>query len=301
MKQIEIGNYIFDIKDYHCCSVEDGMYYPKEDGKLWLYINITDVCNGSCSFCINPGKKQGRSTIDLEQLKERLIAIKDNLGGISITGGEPFLDLELLDSVMDVIIEVMGHSVEIDTVTNGVNFTSLPNLRHIDDFDSIHLSRHCIFDKDNCKLFGFTTVSSHQIKETILKLKDPGKVVFNCTLQKGCVDSIESVAEYLEMAANLGVQNTSFIGLSQCNDYCKEYFVNPACIDFESDSRFHIWNRFKDYDYCYCSSGDYDAKERSVRFYYRCFGQSKAKYARQLVYTSDNRLLAGFDGEEIIF
>ena len=27
------------------------------DGKLWLYVNVTDICNGSCPFCINPCTK----------------------------------------------------------------------------------------------------------------------------------------------------------------------------------------------------------------------------------------------------
>lgn len=300
MKQISIGNHVFDIKDYHCCSLDDGEYYPKEDGKLWLYVNITDVCNGYCPFCINPGKKQGKSPINLSRFSEVLDEVKDKIYGISITGGEPFLDINLLDSLMDVVIEVMGHSVEIDTVTNGVNFKDIPKLRHIDDFDSIHLSRHCVDDAGNSKLFGFNTTNIQTIKETLEQLKDPGKIVFNCSLQKGCVDSTEKVIDYLEMAAFIGVKNTSFIGLSKCNEYCKEHFVDPGDIDFQISDRFHIWNQFQDYGYCKCSSGNYDAKDKSVRFYYRCLGNGKAPYARQLVYTADNRLLAGFGGEEIL-
>ena len=71
--------------------------------------------------------------------------------------------------------------------------------------------------------------------------------------------------------------------------------------DVLNDTRFHRWNEFKDHKYCCCSTGNYDAKERSIRFYYRGIGTEKAPYARQLVYTADDRLLAGFGGKEIRF
>lgn len=220
---------------------------------------------------------------------------------MTLTGGEPFLDLELLTETMEVVVDVMGDSVEIDTVTNGVNFQQIPSFKYLDYFDSIHLSRHSVDDDENNKLFGFETVSISQIKDTLIRLSDPGKIVLNCVLQKGYTDSVEKITEYLEMAADIGIGNTSFIGLSKCNDYCREHFVDPQSVDFESDSRFHAWNHYKDYDYCSCSSGSYNAKARTVRYYYRCLGTTKVPYARQLVYDSDNKLYAGYGGEEILF
>ena len=107
------------------------------------------------------------------------------------------------------------------------------------------------------------------------------------------------MAEYLEMAAQTGVRNTSFISLIPANDYCIEQFVHPDSLHLEKDERFRIWNRFHDHDFCSCSSGDYKAASGWVRFYYRAPGRAAVPYARQLVYTADNRLLAGFGGPSI--
>ena len=130
-------------------------------------------------------------------------------------------------------------------------------------------------------------------------MQDPGKVVFNCILHKDGIHSVDGMAEYLEMAAQTGVRNTSFISLIPANDYCREQFVHPDSLHLEKDERFRIWNRFHDHDFCSCSSGDYKAASGWVRFYYRAPGRAAVPYARQLVYTADNRLLAGFGGPSI--
>lgn len=299
MKRITIGNCNLNVKDYYCKSDKDGIYYPNEECRLWLYINLTDVCNGSCPFCINPCRKQGESPIDVTKLLETLKKLRGKISGISITGGEPFLNPKLFEECMEAVVLTMEQTIEIDTVTNGTNFELIPGMRNIERLNSIHLSRHATDDEDNARIFGFKTPGMSEIESTINKLKDRGKIVLNCTLQKGYVDNVAKIAEYLEKAAEVGIENTSFIGLLKCNEYCEQYYVNPAEIELEKDERFHIWNYFSDYEYCRCYNGTYSAKAGNVRFYGRCPKNVKPAYTRQLVYTADNRLLCGFAGEEI--
>ncbi len=209
------------------------------------------------------------------------------------------LSPDILDEVVSIIDDVFRHTVEIDVATNGTNISAIPKMKHLSSIDTIHISRHHIGDAENRQLMGFDVPSAEKLKMMISQLDDPGKIVFNCVLMKEGIDSASKMAEYLEFASSIGVQNTSFIGLSICNPYCESHYIDPAKIDLSVDSRFHIWNRYQDHEYCSCSSGHYEAASGATRFYYRRMGSKKAPYARQLVYTADNRLLAGFNGAEI--
>ena len=297
MKRLTIGSHVFEIKDYYC---DDGNgYIPKEDGNLWLYVNIADVCNAHCPFCINPCRSEGDTSFDINSFRDTLYQIRNQISGISITGGEPMLFPELVDDVISTVAEVFDHYIETDIVTNGFNFRKVRELKHLDRLDSVHLSRHMIHDADNNKVFGIPVASVEEIRDVVSSLSDPAKVTFNCILMKNGINSVERISEYLEFAADVNISNTSFIGMAPANNFCIENYVDPAGFDFSTDSRFEIWNRLKDHDFCKCSSGCYQAGNRSVRFYYRCIGSKRAEYARQLVYTADNRLLAGFNGKEI--
>ena len=299
MKAIKIGDQELNIKDYFCAHDDD--YISREDGKLWLYVNLTDICNGSCPFCINPAVGHGANTVDPLLFRDVLSQIRAYVYGVSITGGEPFLFPALANEVIGIVHEVCGISVEKDIVTNGTNFNDVMSdldLRHL---DSVHLSRHMITDADNDKIFGFTTARARDISEVLMKMDDPALIVLNCVMMSGGVDSTERMSDFLEFASELGVRNVSFIGLSRHNRFCSEHYFDPDKMEISEDSRFHVWNKYCDHEYCSCSSGSYDAKNGSIRFYYRRVGAEKAPYARQLVYTADNRLLAGFAGKEIRF
>ena len=297
MNSVWIGKQAISIKDYYC-DAGNG-YIHRGDGKLWLYVNITDKCNGKCPFCINPSCAQGNNPFNLNRLKKILPVLRDYVYGVSITGGEPMLDPHLMDDTVKAVVDVFDHSVEIDIVTNGTNLTWIPSLSQLKSIDSIHLSRHRIDDEENRGVLGFEAPSSKDIRQVLDHLEDPGKIVLNCVLMRDGVDSAEKLSEYLEWSADLGIQNTSFIGLSRCNDYCTAHYVDPEGLDLSANPHFRIWNHVRDHDFCSCSSGSYQARKGCIRFYYRRLGSTVAWYTRQLVYAADNRLLAGFGGKEI--
>jgi len=300
MKELQIGNRNIKVKDYYCVA-SDGEYIARNDNKLWLYINITDICNAKCPFCVNPSRASGNNLFSIEILKQTLEKISPFVYGVSITGGEPMLYPELVDEAALTVTDIMGTSVELDLVTNGTTLNKILELRMLDRFESVHISRHKTDDIENAMLIGAKTPTINDIKTLILRLDDPAKIVLNCVMQKNMVSNVQEMAEYLEMAAWAGVKNTSFVGFFMANQFCEDNYVSPASIDLSHDKRFRIWNKFNDYDFCSCSSGDYSAENGSVRFYYRCPCKRGADYCRQLVYTADNRLLDGFGGREIVF
>ena len=208
---------------------------------------------------------------------------------------------ETVNSVIEAVKEICESSTEIDMVTNSTSFTKIHELIDIEKLDSIHLSRHCIKDEDNNQLFGFQTESAFNIAAVLNTLEDLAMIVLNCVLQKTGISSTEDVIDYLEFASSLGIRNVCFIGMSRLNEYCETNYADPAEINFTQEKGFHIWNAYRDHDFCSCSSGSYDAEKGSIRFYYRRIGENSAPYSRQLVYTADNQLLAGFSGTEIRF
>ena len=286
-----------NIKDYYCS--QDELYIEKKDGKLWLYVNVSDLCPCSCPFCVNPCWKNGENLFDLIRYRDVLTQIKDVVYGVSFTGGEPLLFPEQLGDALKITNEIIGPDVELDLTTCGIGLERFLKEQASDLLFSIHISRHLVNDDANRKLMGANTPGVSELKSIVRNMREPGRVVLNCVLHKDGVHSTESMAVYLEMAAEIGVTNTSFIGLINANNFCREQYIDPRNLHPEKDARFRVWNQFHDHSFCNCSSGDYEATAGWVRFYYRSPGKEAAPYARQLVYTADNKLLAGFGGEVI--
>lgn len=294
MREITIGKTVVAVKDYECA--QDGDYIPKKEPRLWLYVNLTDACPAACPFCVHA---PDGGTFDIKRFERTLRWVAPHIRGISLTGGEPMLDKGLVEDAVCVINKWVPRETEVDLVTNGVNIAALPELIGIGRFAVLHVSRHAADDTANRRLMRWPQApSAAQIGEVFSALKDPGMTVLNCVLQAGGIHDLPSVIDYLEFAASLGAANVSFIGMFRANAFCGQNYVSPAAIPFESDARFHIWNRFCDHGYCSCSSGDYHAKAGWIRFYYRCPGDEPAPdYCRQLVYGADNRLRTGFGKE----
>lgn len=119
---------------------------------------------------------------------------------------------KLVDDVAMIVTDIMGTNIELDLVTNGTNWDEIPQLKMIDRFESVHISRHRIDDEGNAVLMGVKTPTIKEIKELVCKLDDPAKVVLNCVMQKNGVSNALEMADYLEMAAWAGVKNISFVG-----------------------------------------------------------------------------------------
>lgn len=298
MKEIIIGGRPLKIKDYHC-ALPGQEPLPRDDARLWLYIHLTDRCNARCPFCVNPAGDSRQTPFSPDRLRDTLRRVAPYVYGVSLTGGEPMLSPELVDDAARAVCGVFPDEVELDLVTNGTNLSMLPRLRMLDRFESVHISRHGTGDEENARLMGFAAPSLREIANVVSALTDPAKIVLNCVLQNPGIHDRPGLCQYLEAAAGAGVRNVSFVGFFMANAYCREHYVSPAKIDVSGDARFRLWTHFHDYDFCSCRGGDYLSRHGPIRFYYRCPGPASPDYCRQLVYTADNRLTAGFGGPEL--
>ena len=300
MREIQFGRQTVLAKDYECSQNE--IYVPKEQIRLWLYINLKDACPAGCPFCVHASAHQNSGHLNPDRLRQVLSIIAPQISGVSLTGGEPMLDLPLLEDVIAVLQESVLPSIDLDIVTNGCRLETLPALRGIDRFATIHVSRHAVDDETNAALMNWQDAPTrHLLQEVFADIHDPGAIVLNCVLQKRGVHDLDSAMRYLEMAAEIGAANVSFIGMFPVNDYCRDHYVFPGSFDFQADQRFQIWNQFHDYDYCRCTTGDYRANRRYIRFYCRCPGEKLAPtYCRQLVYGADDKLRQGFGPAAVI-
>lgn len=293
MRKIRIGKTELTVIDYECS--QDGRYLLKEQLRLWLYVILTDSCNAACPFCVNPSKTSGNA-FDVATFSLTLERIVPFISGISLTGGEPMLDTRLVEDVVAVVREKVDPSIELDLVTNGTNLNKLPDLKGLERFTTIHLSRHAPDDATNRQLMRWKKApSSREIEDVFKALPDSGCTVLNCVLQHSGVHDIHTASAYLEFAAEIGAANVSFIGMFPSNVYCRERYVSPLTLGIHADDRYTTWNNFHDHEFCHCSTGDYRAKRGYIRFYYRCPSLfEKPDYCRQLVYGSDNVLRQGF-------
>lgn len=315
MLEIKLNNIKLPVKDYYCNPCGDNFqedsryqYIKKDTATLWLYVNVTDSCNASCEFCVNHSNTHtAHSYVDPEHYSRTLQQILPYIHGVSFTGGEPMLNPQLLNTLIQETEQLVSDDVEIDLATNGTSLKQLVSLECFDRITSVHISRHSIDQNINDHLMHISSPTQDEIKEFLSMIKDPGKVVFNCVLQKGGVATLENVADYLDFAIETGISNTSFIGMFQANEYCRQHYVSPGNLPIVSDRgvlewnqihpdrQFYIWNRFGDYEYCHCLSGSYENKHGGTRFYFRCPGTvTPPDYCRQLVYTADNVLQDGF-------
>ncbi|MGN1022754.1 MAG: radical SAM protein [Lachnospiraceae bacterium] len=301
MRELGIFDRSIPVKDYYCSAADEDFYQPMREPKLWLYINVTDRCNGSCRFCVNHSNKSGGTRtahVDPAKLSPVLTALLPHLSGVSLTGGEPTLAKDAFAEVLQVVRKQVPQNIMLNLATNGTGMEKLQQEGLFDSFSSIHISRHAVSDEKNREIMGAASPSTGDLKQLLAKAEDPGVFVLNCVLQKGGVETAEDLCAYLEMAAGIGIQNVSFIGMFLANSYCREHYVSPAKLaeDVFARQGFRLWNHQKDHRFCSCLTGDYHARSRWIRFYFRCPGTEKADYVRQLLYTADNRLLQGFGG-----
>lgn len=286
MKEIKIGSTSLKVKDYYCSRNQGGNYLSKADDKLWLYVNLTSMCNLNCKFCVNPNNDRNE-VIDLDKFKAILTTIKDNISGVSFTGGEPTLFMDLLDKAVAITRCIVGDDVSIYIVTNGTNLSGLLKMESLKYLYDIHISLHSADDN----LFDMSL-------SDFVHALDDNNVVLNCILKDDGVNSVEEIIKYLEFATKNNVTNVSFINLIKANNYCRNNYIDSSKLKL-SDERIKVITERYDYNYCHCCNYIYEDGDKYVRFYIRFPSNAQCPYTRQMVYDSDNKLKAGFNGKVI--
>ncbi|WP_026653959.1 radical SAM protein [Butyrivibrio proteoclasticus] len=294
-KEITIKNYI--------CAKDGGQYMEKpEDPKLQFSIIPTEVCGCNCPFCCARDSMHGRS-LDIERLKTVLLSLQERnlIRGISISGGEPFTDVTLLNEIINLCFDVCGTEVEMSINTNGSGIGSVTKIKNYEHIDAIHISRHHYDDAKNAELFGGKVPTTSEIRKVVEEVPFKDLFVFNCILLKDYIGSREEAHRFLDYAIDVGVHKTGFITAMEVNDFTRGQRVSYEDIISREDERFLFTQCFRDFETCCCQHGIYhNGAGQICEFYGRQTKPGTIDYVRGLVYGADNYLRTGYGGEIII-
>ena len=296
-KSLRVKNYV--------CRINGCPYREKKKPvKLTLSITPSSYCGGQCPFC-SAKQRDIKQFLDIKKLETVLRELKnmDAVRGISITGGEPFTDVSLLNEIIELIFDIFGIEMEIGINTNGSGLRRVHEIKRLAFVDNIHISRHHYDDQKNRKYFKTDVPDAGEIREIVDGVYDPKLFVFNCLLLSDGIGSKEDMVKMLEFAGDVHVPKVGFITPMQINDYTKNNAVSYTTLFDRDNERFLYTMDFRDFDFCHCQDGVYVTETgRLVEFYGRetCFGNRG--YVRTLVYGADNVLCAGYGNDaQIIY
>lgn len=300
MKTINLFGHDLVVRDTLCTTNPD---CPKEvTPSLRLYIKLTDACNANCKFCANECSKDF-GTIDFQKLEFviRYLLEKGRLHGISITGGEPMTNPDKMFQLLELIYGI-DSTLEVAISTNGHNLLSLLDYDDVNKLESVHISRHHYDDSINRSIFNSDKVAStDEIMRFQDGLDDKKIVNINTMVMKGYIDSLKEIKKMLDYVGRTGVYKNGFVSLMKCNEYASKHFINFNEIFKNLDDSFFKAHHFFCEDYCECVDGLYLSDiNRIVEFYARMVKDCNCPYTTQLVYTSDNKVCAGF-GKKVLY
>ncbi len=294
-KELTVKNYL--------CSKDGGSYKEMpEQVKLQLSITPTSFCSAKCPFCIAENTSSN-NRIDPKKLEKALIALKDAgiIRGITLTGGEPFTDLTLLDEIICMIYELLGFDAEISITTNGHNLHRIGEIKYLRYVDALHVSRHHYDDEINSRIFGIKMPTKRELRDIIHSVSYRDIFVLNCMLLKGYIYTAEEVHKYLDFGIETGAGKVSFITCYPCNSYAAEHRIEYPTVINREDPSLLFTRSFCDFEYCRCQDGIYHSPLGDIiEFYARTTSPFECEYCRGLVYGADNRLRAGFKGDIVI-
>ena len=303
LSEVEIFGKTFKVKNY-TCSVNGCPYEKKlREEKFYLSVCPTSYCDARCPFCSVSGTGR-RDRLDLNKLEKVLTELKNKklVKGISITGGEPFSDVVLLNEITELVFAMFGTEFEIAIHTNGSGLAELDKIKSLDYIDAVHISRHHYDDGRNAAYFKTKVPTAEELTAAVKACYDPKLFVYNCLLLKDGIGTSEEMIKMLEFAAETGVPKVGFITPMAVNEYAKKQSVSYTEVFPKNNDRILYTASLCDYDFCHCRDGAYAAtKGKLVEFYGRetCYGTKE--YVRGLVYGADNVLRTGFgvDAEKI--
>lgn len=299
MKNIELFGQEILVKDSLCGPTPESRY--EVEPNLRLYVKVTDSCNAKCAFCAN-GTCKDFGNVDLSQLEFVIRYLKENnrLHSISLTGGEPMLNPDKVNDMLNLIWSI-DKKIEVQISTNGLNLREIASFDDPNRLESIHISRHHYDDNKNIEIFGTNTIATTDDIMFLQEALTNKKIInINTIVMKDYIEDLEGIKKMLDYVGETGVYKNGFVSLMKCNGFSEDHFINFNDIFNNLDSNFLLANRFFAGEYCECIDGIYASKNaRLVEFYARMVKDCSCPYTTQLVYTSDNTVTAGF-GKKVL-
>lgn len=300
MKTINLFGHDIIVRDTLCST--DPKDLKVVDPSLRLYIKLTDACNADCLFCAN---KESRDfgNLDFKKLEFVIRYLLDRglLHGISITGGEPMMNPDKMNMLLNLIYSIEP-TMEVAISTNGYNLRSFLDMEYVNKLESIHISRHHYDDEVNYSIFGSREVASTEDIIALQEGLDDKRIInINTLVMKDYIEDLREIKKMLNYVGDVGIYKNGFVSLMKCNQFSRDHFINFNDIFSSLDESFYLGHHFYNGEYCECVDGVYlTDKDKMVEFYARMVKDCECPYTTQLVYTSDNRVTAGF-GKKLLY
>lgn len=209
---------------------------------------IAKGCQARCPFCFSKGSvsndvKQQRMYED--KVEEVLQAAKDRGAERAVItgGGEPFM--LPFDRLLKIISQCSSKFSTVCAISNGYSLAQLSDsarseaLKALDvaGLTVLSLSRHAVTEDENEGIMWLRT-ESWKVAQSWRKalnrgeLKSLTRLRWVCVLQKGGVDSLEKLREYVTFVINSGANEICF----------KELYVSTSVESVYHDHQSNIWS-----------------------------------------------------------
>lgn len=303
MARIELYGKEYEIRSFICSHKK---YDEIETTpSVRLYVRLTNSCNANCKFCLNHQNKS-RDRVDKEKLEEviRYLKSKDVINAVTLTGGEPMIDFKYLNEIINLILEI-DPNMRISISTNGTNLKEFLNFDNIDKIDAIHISRHHIRDEINNEILGVKTASLEDIKYVQERLKNKKLIIVNSIMMNGYIETFDDVKKLADELSYIGINRVHIVSLMDYNEYCREKYIDVYKVFDEAlkndDSIFRVTDRYRK-DFCECHEYAYiTTYGKEIHMLARNVKSNNSDYIEQLVYTNENKLITGFDSNDVLF
>lgn len=186
-----------------------------------LYITYGTQCQCNCACCRNQGFEAKVMKVNKNRLIRKILKEAGNFRHIVFGGGEPLMQIKEITELIRLIkwqeFQEQANEEEkiyFSLVTNGERRIFLDEIeekcRNCNLFTQIVLSRYHYDDLVNEKIFKSKTqlIKGEDLDRICPMLRD--KIQLSCLCQKGGVETLGDVEEYLKWAANLNITDVMF-------------------------------------------------------------------------------------------
>ena len=277
------------------CNQSDVLGY-KIPPSVNIFVKVTKGCNAKCLFCSNANTKDTTKKFNLPKLLSIIQEFQNQniiINRINITGGEPSLVPNLVQSILDKFSNPVHRNIHFHLNTNGL-FQQSQELMRNRRWNSISVSLHHYDTLKLSELYATPVSGAAFAFEGI----DTNKVNVSCNLIRGYIDCAEEVCKMLDFTLELGITRIGFVSLMKINDYCQNHYVDFE--DIHLDSIPHVYftksmNRGKD---CKCSNFLYNKGLKILEIYTRNY--MNPYYCESAFIYDGEYLRQGFHEDNII-
>lgn len=206
----------------------------------WLEVNLTDKCNGKCSWCIEKNGFHPQFRAEWWVIAEQ--ALKSQKKNIILLGGEPTLRDGLMELIR--ILNAAGRKVWITTNGSKLNRDFAKYI--LSDITGINISIHDSDLNKNRDITGIN-LNEYDLRSANSYFNDNKiSVRLNCNCIAGHVDSIDAIEKYIEFAkrinankvrfAELKLDEENFVDLAKVLNYKYGLNDNPFVNGCNSDA-----------------------------------------------------------------